>query len=265
MALIETTFRSFTLKRSVTFTALIPADRDSQPEQGYKHVNNQFKTLYLLHGYTGNHRDFIRLSNIGSLADTLGMAIIFPSGENSFYLEDRELGTNHSNYVGIELVEFTRSIFPLSRNREDTFIGGISMGAYGALINGLRYTKTFSRILSLSGAFIELDIADCGTTLSDEVFSEAFQRRIFGDPGMLRQSDKDPRFLIEQLLNRGRSIPRIFQICGTDDVLIRVNRTLDQFLVSHGVEHIYREDQGAHDWDFWNSNLEECLEWLIED
>ena len=44
----------------------------------------------------------------------------------------------------------TRKLLPLSHRREDTFIAGISMGGYGALINGLRYSDTFSKIGMLS-------------------------------------------------------------------------------------------------------------------
>jgi putative tributyrin esterase len=265
MAVLETTFRSYTLNRSVTFSALIPADRGLQSGKEPPFCMEGFKTLYLLHGYTGDHRDFINLTDISTLADTLKIAIIFPNGENSFYLEDQDIGTSHSAFVGKEIVELTRCIFPLSEKREDTYIGGISMGAYGALINGLRYTETFSRIFSMSGAFLELDIADRRDTLPDGVFSKTFQHRVFGDPVKLRQSNKDPRFLIEQLLKQGQTIPQIYQICGTDDLLIKVNRTLHHFLQKHNVNHIYCEDTGAHDWNYWSQNLGKCLKWLIED
>lgn len=264
MALIETTFRSYTLKRSVTFSALIPADRDFKTGEETRFQRGKFRTLYLLHGYSGDHHDFMNLTDISQLSDSLGLAIIFPDGENSFYLEDSELGTSHSAYIGKELVELTRIIFPLSERREDTFIGGISMGAYGAVINGLRYTEIFSRIISMSGAFIELEIADRKETFSDGISNRMFQQRIFGEPSALRQSDKDPRFLIEQLLNKGRSVPQMYQVCGLDDFLIGVNRTLHEFLMSRGVNHVYCEDSGVHDWDFWRKHLEKSLEWLME-
>lgn len=265
MALIETTFRSYTLNRSVTFSALIPVENDSPSGENSQSQRSKFKTLYLLHGFTGNHRDFLHFTDIASLSETLGLAIIFPNGENSFYLEDSELGTSHSAYVGKELVDFSRSIFPLSERQEDTFIGGISMGAYGAVINGLRYVDSFSRIISMSGAFIELEIADRGETFSDGISGKRFQQRIFGDPALLRLSDKDPRFLIEQLLSRDHSIPGIYQVCGSDDFLIGVNRTLHEFLLSNNVNHIYEEDFGDHNWDYWRKHLRKSLAWLMEE
>lgn len=46
-------------------------------------------------------------------------------------------------------MEFTRRSFPLSRDRADTYIGGLSMGGFGAMRNGLKYRDTFSAIISL--------------------------------------------------------------------------------------------------------------------
>ena len=48
-----------------------------------------------------------------------------PSGENSFYMDilvkDGCLG-DFGEYVGRELVEVTRKMFPLSPKRKDTFL-----------------------------------------------------------------------------------------------------------------------------------------------
>ena len=43
-------------------------------------------------------------------------------------------------------------MLPLSTKREDTFIGGISMGGYGALYNGFKYRDTFSKVAAFSPA-----------------------------------------------------------------------------------------------------------------
>lgn len=49
---------------------------------------------------------------------------------------------NYGDFIGRELVELTRKIFPLSHKREDTFIGGLSMGGYGAIPNGIEIFMT---------------------------------------------------------------------------------------------------------------------------
>ena len=65
-----------------------------------------------------------------------------PSGDNKFYIDNPDSGEMYGSFIGKELIEFTRKTFPLSQKREDTFIAGLSMGGYGALVNGcLLYTS----------------------------------------------------------------------------------------------------------------------------
>ena len=262
MAVVEVEFPSYSLKRSTTFKVLLPIDRGFELGEVTEFATGKFKTLYLLHGYTGAHNDYLYMTDIWHHAGDLGLAVVFPDGENSFYLEDEVLGISHSTFVGKELVDFTRSAFPLSSRREDTFIGGISMGGYGAVVNGLRFPETFSRILSLSGAFIEMDIADASSTIPDGISSEGFQRRVFGDPAALRNSTKDPRYLIEQALSSEIQLPAISQYCGREDFLIGSNRKLHEFMRERGIDHLYEEGAGIHDWDYWRPRLASGLRWL---
>ncbi|MFR6273864.1 MAG: hypothetical protein ACLUL2_10230 [Blautia sp.] len=53
-------------------------------------------------------------------------------------MDHPEAANNYGKFVGKELVEMTRKMFPLSRKREDTFIGGLSTGGAGALLSGLK-------------------------------------------------------------------------------------------------------------------------------
>lgn len=263
MAVMEVTFASSSLKRAVTFSAVLPVDWRFGPGQAADFEAGKFKTLYLLHGYTGTHNDFLLNSDIAMLSAQNNLAVIFPSGENSFYLEDEDLGVSHSQLVGKELVEFTRALFPLSPKREDTFIAGISMGGYGAMINGLRYADTFGKIQALSGAFINIEIADAKQTKPDGLSSSAYQRRVFGDPATLRQTDRDPRYLLEQLVQRGAPIPQISQCCGAEDFLIGPNRKLHQFMVDAGISHLYEEGHGEHNWDYWLPKPRSGVEWMV--
>lgn len=86
------------------------------------------------------------------------LAVVMPAGENAFYVDQPSIGAMHGQFIGEELVEITRKMFPLSRKREDTFIGGLSMGGFGALRNGLKYHDTFGAVICLSGALHVLEI-----------------------------------------------------------------------------------------------------------
>ena len=111
MALIQMDFRSETLKRTVSINAIIPIEKFQSP----------YSTLYLLHGLTDNCNGWLSYSRIRLWAEESGLAVIMPSGENSFYmdilLKDGCLG-DFGEYIGRELVDVTREMFPLSRKRE---------------------------------------------------------------------------------------------------------------------------------------------------
>ncbi|MDR0468382.1 MAG: acetylesterase, partial [Peptococcaceae bacterium] len=151
MALFQMDFISQSLKRSVPVNVLIPAD----PKVGYPpREEKPFKTLYLLHGLNGDHTGWLTQANTTAYAQLYDLAIVMPSGECSFYLDHERSGLMYSQFIGSEIVDFTRRIFPLSRKREDTLIGGLSMGGFGALYNGLRYHDVFGAIIALSSAIL---------------------------------------------------------------------------------------------------------------
>ena len=146
MANLHINFRSDCISRSVYPTVFLP-DLNM-----WRDIEPPYPTLYFLSGYSGGGLETAMFSNFALFAMRYGVAVVLTDGENSFYTDDEQRQANFSQYVGNELVEVTRSVLPLSRRREDTFIGGISMGGYGSLINGLRFSGNFSKIAMLSPA-----------------------------------------------------------------------------------------------------------------
>ncbi len=184
-----------------------------------------------------------------------------PSGYNAFYLDHPETHNYYGRFIGQELPEVTRAMFPLSTRREDTFIGGVSMGAYGALRNGLRYCETFGSIISLSSAMI---VDGFDRVVSDDLFflNRSFLESTFGDLDHVVDSDKDPARLAADLVYCDRPRPCVFMACGDRDPLAPANRMLADKIRSIGLNVTHHELQGGHDWDLWNRALPEALDWL---
>lgn len=151
MALLQMQLFSRSLMRTVPVTVVLPADKMTDfnapllPEKKYP-------TLYLLHGIFGSSLDWLSGTRIERYATEHDLCVVMPSGDNSFYVDRPGANQNYGMFVGQELVELTRRMLPLSRERKDTFIGGLSMGGFGALRNGLKYSDTFSAIIALSAA-----------------------------------------------------------------------------------------------------------------
>ncbi|MCB2294098.1 acetylesterase [Clostridium algoriphilum] len=263
MSFLQVNFSSKTLNRNVTFNALIPIDTIEISGQA-KIEKKPMKALYLLHGLTQNYSSWVCSSRIQELSITHNIAVFMPSGENNFYVDDDDKGELFGEFIGNDLIEFTRSIFPISKKREDTFIGGLSMGGYGAIRNGLKYSENFSRIIALSSALITYNIAGVSTDYKDEIGDYKYYTRLFGELPKLQGSDKDPEALIINLKKRNSSIPKIYMACGTEDSLLEVNHRYRDFLISEKIGATYVESSGGHTWDFWNEYIEKSIIWALD-
>ncbi|MDT2780796.1 alpha/beta hydrolase family protein [Vagococcus fluvialis] len=261
MALVQVNFISKMLSRTVTFNAIIPLDKISFGEEEVVEAK-PLKTLYLLHGAFGNYTDYLSGTRIQRWAEEHNLAVIMPSGENQFYVDKPSRGENYGAYVADELVEFTRKMFPLSHKKEDTFIAGLSMGGYGALINGLKYHETFSRIGAFSPGLMIDDIASRSELLSVTGWSMDFYDNAFGGIDTIKNSDKDYYYLIDQLIENKKEIPKIYLPIGKDDFLLESVRGFKSFVDKREVPLTYIEDDGGHEWDFWDKYVKNFLEWL---
>ena len=256
MALLQVNFFSDALKRTVPIHVILPADKVGPnglmpiPEGG-------FKTLYLLNGLFGNYTDWLCNTRIKQWAEERDLAVVMPAGDNSFYVDRPQPGCDYGRFIGQELVEITRRMFPLSRDREDTFIAGLSMGGYGAIRNGLVYADTFGYIAGFSSAVHLFEIAP--GTPGRVIIGED---HVLGDYAEAVQSDKNPRIALLNLLRSAKPVPAIYMSCGLQDSLLESNRTLRDYFVEKGVELTYLEKDGDHNWDFWNDQIRHILDWL---
>ena len=249
MAILQVTAFSKCLMRNVPLTVVLPVDRMVASPR------TEYPTLYLLHGIFGNTLDFLNGTRIGRWAMERELCVVMPSGENSFYLNDPDQFALWSDFVGKELVELTRRMFPLSHRREDTFLGGVSMGGYGALYNGLQFRDTFSWILALSAPIRLEDLRDRATDNAFILTNRRYAQRCFGDLQTAPERDVNPLHLVERLWKEGAQLPQIYLACGDRDELLPGSKRLAALLERLKIPHIFEILPGAHEWDFWDEAL----------
>ena len=251
MALLQVNFHSQALQRTVPMNVILPTDRvASMPKNGYK-------TLYLLHGLFGSYSGWVANTRIQQWAEEKNLAVVMPSGDNSFYIDWEQPNNAYGRFIGQELVELTRKMFPLSSRREDTFIAGLSMGGYGALHNGLTNSGTFSHIAALSSAVHLFEVPE-----DMPVPCLIGENWVFGDMKAARKTNKNPRVALAQLKAAGAPIPKIYMACGLQDSLLLANQALKEYFRKEGVDLTYEETEGIHDWIFWDAQIRKVLDWL---
>lgn len=264
MAVLEVNFMAETLGRTVPMYVILPTDKVYFPGMPRREEGKPYKTLYLLHGIVGNYTDWLYGTRIQRWAQDQNLVVVMPSGDNYFYLDQPWNCNLYGEFIGRELVEFTRKSFPLSHKREDTFIGGLSMGGFGAMRNGLKYHDTFGSIVALSSAFVLNETML--TKVEHPRFpseTEEYRHSCFGpDLQETLKSDSNPKVLVEQLAQEKAEFPEIYMACGEDDELLGVNKDFSELLNKHQVKHTFEVGPGSHEWDFWDTYMKRAMDWL---
>lgn len=261
MAIINTEYFSFALKGSTRLTALLPIDQHANMSLPLYYVAHPWPTLYLLHGIFGGCNDWLRKSSIEALSFEYGVAVVMPEGGNLFYLDNKTTGVYCGEMIGKELIEVTRKMFNISIRREDTAIGGLSMGGYGAIRNGLKYHDTFGAIMAFSSAMI-VEAYGAGEIekLALASLPKAYYNHIFGPEHEMNGSDKDPIVLAKNCLKTNNN-PRLYIACGTEDSLYQANVNYHEALKRIDYPHEWQTSHGAHDFDFWDRAVTAAMAW----
>jgi S-formylglutathione hydrolase FrmB len=263
MAHFSGTFYSKLQSRPVHFTAVLSNDIAYGAENN-PHFERPTKNVYLLHGFSGCDSDWFTNAPLGEIANRFNVNFFMPNGDNNFYLDQPQTGCKYQSFVGKEFVDYTRKTFGLSDRCEDTYIGGLSMGGFGALHTAFAYPETFGKVIALSSALIQNGLSHFTPDMPNGMANYDYYAWVFGDLKTAAQTDANPEVLVRKLKESGSKIPDIFMACGTEDFLIQPNREFKAFLDSIGVPATFVTAPGVHDFNFWRTHLVTGLTWALE-
>ncbi|MBR2520919.1 MAG: hypothetical protein IKE62_01890 [Oscillospiraceae bacterium] len=255
MALMQFSFFSQALQKSTSINIALPEFEDKYQEP--------FKNVWMLHGLSGNHTDWQRKSGIERHASSRGVAVIMPDAGNSFYA-DMAYGDAYFTYLTNELPEYLHRLLPLSDKREDRFIGGLSMGGYGAMKIGLTFPERFAAIACLSAYNIPEDFSWQAPSQPEEW--KRMMRIVFGDlfPDDMMGSPHDLYYLADNVCKKGLPKPAIYHVWGDMDVARRGSLITSKYFkdLKDGFRYYCAEYPGYHDFDFWDARLPEMFEFF---
>jgi len=262
MAFITLNFFAKSLLRPVTVNVVIPTDKMVFPGMPVPE-KKPFKTLYLLHGVFGNYTDWVNGTRIQALANNKDLCVVMPCGDNKFYTNSTQSGDRYGDFIAKDLVEFIEDTFNVSKKTEDRFIGGLSMGGFGAVTNALRNPGTYGNVVMLSAALIKEKIVGSVNTPGMDIFTRKQYEVMFDleDASEFEGSNSDYEKLAKDLKDSDNK-PKIFMACGTEDTLFDWNVEYRELLKENGFDVTWIEGPGIHDWNFWDAYIEKALEWL---
>ncbi|HEX7177730.1 MAG TPA: alpha/beta hydrolase family protein, partial [Pyrinomonadaceae bacterium] len=221
-----------------------------------------YPTLYLLHGLTGHHTDWLARTKLSDYAAQYRLIIITPEGNDGWYTDSAGVATDrYESYIIKELIPDVERRFRVARAREGRGVAGLSMGGYGALKFGLKYPELFAFAASMSGAVG----AASWRTAEDLGRSEFIRQSLvqtFGDGDTPAKRTNDIFRLVRELPEeKTPALPFLYLDCGTEDPLqlLGPNAAFAALLVERKVAHEYRQLPGKHDWLYWDRQVQEVL------
>lgn len=237
MAWLTINFRSKALRMPVMMDALIP--------QGH----GSYRTLYLLHGAGGDHTSWVCKSRIADYVEGKNIAVIMPSGNNRCYVNNRH-GKNYFDFISSELPEQCETWFSLSQDAQDRYIAGMSMGGYGAFYAALNKPGQYAAAFSYSG------LLDMQARYDKPQGIDLFP--VFGSREEFIHNGYD-------LLNKIGDNPTSFYIsCGLSDPRVEMSRRCYEKMRENGYRVFYSEQDGGHDWAYWDRCIEKTVRQIAE-
>lgn len=213
--------------------------------------------VLLLHGVYGSawswaHGAGVHLQALDMIQrqEITKMIIAMPSdglwGDGSAYLPHNSC--NFEKWIAEDVIDaLTEKITGACKN-SPLFIGGLSMGGFGALRIGAKYGSQFRGIAAHSAItglpqmklFVEEDLANYS------------------------QDNKADEYVFNTFLQHRKILPPVRFDCGNSDLLIEYNRELHRLLREHDIPHQYKENSGAHEWPYWEKHISDSLRFFAE-
>jgi S-formylglutathione hydrolase FrmB len=212
------------------------------------------KVLYLLHGLGDDASAWQRYTSIETYAARYGLVVVMPSAGRSFYT-DQPNGQKYFSYITEELPRYLQAVFNLAPRREDTLIAGVSMGGYGAFKAAFLHPELYGVAASFSG-MLSLEIL---RLLPDDPRREEFTY-LFGDLEKLTGGEHDPLTWLRQAVKEPGRLPKLFIACARQEDIYPLSGLFYGACVALGVQADYHEEDGGHDWLFWDGQIRRFLE-----
>ncbi len=157
-------------------------------------------------------------------------------GDGSAYFAHHQ--KNFAAWICEDVITAVRENIPQASDSSAVCIGGLSMGGYGALMLGARFSEKFKAI---SGHSSITKLAEMSLFVEEPLSDYT-------------ENCDLPQVIDAMKKNRDR-LPALRFDCGTEDDLIEGNRLLHRQLSDAKIGHTYAEFAGGHEWSYWQRHV----------
>lgn len=228
---------STTMKKQIKAIVITPDNYSNGKE---------FPVVYLLHGFSGNYKDYItQVKGIEKWTDIYDMIIVCPDGGFSSWYFDSPVDKNmkYETYISSELVTWIDKNYKTIKTSNGRAISGLSMGGHGALYIALRHQDVFGSAGSMSGG---VDIRP---------FPDNWDLSVRLGKYSEYPEDWEQNTVVNLLdLYKPKGLSIIID-CGTEDFFYHVNENLHEQLKYRNIPHDFISRPGSHDLNYWSNSV----------
>lgn len=234
------TVKSNALKKRADLTVFTP-----------QNTEGALPIVILLHGVYGSHWAWAMKGNVHKTAQKLvndgkikPMILVMPSdglyGDGSGYVPHKT--ADYEKWIIEDVIQVVKEQFVQATDNSPVFITGLSMGGFGAMRLGAKYSSVFKAFSGLSSI-----------THFDQI------GEFVADFKQLQEDALEQDGVLEWILKNKNVLPPFRFDCGSEDILIEYNRKLHAELKKQGIPHFYEEFPGGHSWEYWTEHIAETL------
>jgi enterochelin esterase-like enzyme len=240
---LDRTFVSAALGRQMPYFVYLPV--------GYTESGIRYPTLYMLHGHGGSNTEWIGYGLLET-ADTIintgqipPMIIVLPQGDQAFWVNHADDGQRWGDYTARDVVQQIDANYRTIPDARHRAIGGLSMGADGAIQLAMNYPGTFGTVGIHSPTLRDYqDTASYVSFFGDETYFNAH----------------DPVHLTQQYPDRARAFNLWLDVGANDTDWHDSTLSYHTLLTQLNVSHIWHGDwPGIHDGYYWGGHAADYM------
>lgn len=200
-----------------------------------------FPATFMLHGWSGNYRQWGKITNLQSYADKYQMIIICPNG----YYDSWYLDSPKDPKMQFETF-FIKNFIPEANRHynldtKNLFITGLSMGGHGALYLFLKHPDVFRAAGSTSGG---LSFTPKTVRFGVGKYLGAYNAHIWEKysvrGNLLKIKRKNKKFIFD---------------CGKSDFFYQRNLEIDKLCKIHRIAATFISQEGNHSRKYWKKSI----------
>jgi enterochelin esterase-like enzyme len=229
-------FYSPSLDRDMPYFVYLPP--------GYDDEGRRYPVLFMLHGNSGSYEEWAAYGLIDRAdrmivnREILPLILVLPQGDYGYWVNHIDDGPAYGDYLSGDLVRHVNATYRILPGPENHAVGGLSMGATGALINALRNPDVWGVVGAHS------------PSLPAEGERDFLGLRV-------QYQRRDPISIVPRAV-RVEGL-KVWVDIGDEDMWVDRATELHELMEQRDLEHEWNVWIGDHDEDYWASHVPDYL------